>query len=254
MKFCFSSFWFVALVFSASASCARADSSWPCRSITRASRSAVSTRTSICPACTVSPSRTVICAHVARDLGLDRRLVDRLHRAGHRQPARQRLALDGGQVAGAELERRPAALSFRGLPAFFLAARSATAPADAADHQQHRPGRRSPSAASMRTPMTSPHLRRSSRRSARSPGAVVPGAHPVWMRRALRLDSKARIVEGALSPPYAVRATPRATKRRRPRRTAVRGGATAASRSANRGIAIDTPLAEVNNILLSRSP
>ena len=50
----------VASVFSASASCAFADSSWPCRSMRRASRSAVSTRTSTCPACTASPSRTVI--------------------------------------------------------------------------------------------------------------------------------------------------------------------------------------------------
>ncbi len=60
MKLCFRSFWLVASVFSASASCAFADSSWPCRSMRRASRSAVSTRTSTCPACTVSPSRTVI--------------------------------------------------------------------------------------------------------------------------------------------------------------------------------------------------
>ena len=61
MKCCFSSAWFVVRVFSASASCALADSSAPMRSRSLASRSAVSMRASTCPACTVSPSRTVIC-------------------------------------------------------------------------------------------------------------------------------------------------------------------------------------------------
>ena len=43
-------------------------------------------------------------AHVARHLRLDGRLPDRLHRAGHRQPARQRLRLDPRQVRRREFE------------------------------------------------------------------------------------------------------------------------------------------------------
>ncbi len=60
MKFCLSSAPFVVRFFSASASCAFADSSAPIRSISFDSRSAVSMRARSWPAWTVSPSRTVI--------------------------------------------------------------------------------------------------------------------------------------------------------------------------------------------------
>ena len=90
MKFCFSSVWLVVRVFSASASWALADSSAPMRSRSFASRSAVSIRARICPACTVSPSRTVTWRTSPGDLRLDGRLPHRLDRARDREPARER--------------------------------------------------------------------------------------------------------------------------------------------------------------------
>ena len=104
MKFCLSSARFCARFFSARASCARLDSIAPMRSLSLASRSAVSNRAIVCPARTVSPSRTIDLAEFAGHLGSDGGLVDRLQSAGHRQPARKRVGLDRGQVGLVELE------------------------------------------------------------------------------------------------------------------------------------------------------
>ena len=105
MKLCFRSFWLDDSVFSAIASCALTDSSWPWRSMSLASRSAVSMRASTWPACTASPFAHGDRADVARHLRLDRRLAHGLQGTRHRQPARQRLALGDGEVGRRELER-----------------------------------------------------------------------------------------------------------------------------------------------------
>ena len=104
MKFCFSSVWFVVRVFSASASCALADSSAPMRSRSFASRSAVSMRARTCPACTVSPSRTVIWRTSPETLALTVACRTGCNGARDREPARQRAPLDARQVGGREFE------------------------------------------------------------------------------------------------------------------------------------------------------
>ncbi len=123
-------------VFSASANCAFADSSWPWRSMSFASRSAVSTRASTLPGLHGVAFAHGDIAHVARDLRLDRGLADRLHGAGHRQPARQRL-VSATASRPARIRASPArSCRFRGLPAASwttripMAARSATARSD----------------------------------------------------------------------------------------------------------------------------
>ena len=108
MKFCLSSARFCARVFSARASCARLDSSAPMRSVSFASRSAVSKRAIVCPARTVSPSRTMTWRSSPDTF--DRTVV---WLTGCRAPepaaSAQRVRLDRSQVGRVELEddRRP---------------------------------------------------------------------------------------------------------------------------------------------------
>ena len=105
MKFCLSSARLVVRVFSASASCARADSSAPMRSRSRASRSAVSIRDEhlACADRVAFAHRDL--AHVAGNLGLDGRLIHRLQRCRTPAASAQAAALSTRREVGrAELE------------------------------------------------------------------------------------------------------------------------------------------------------
>jgi hypothetical protein len=87
MKLCLRSFWFDDSVFSFIASCALAEASWPCRSMSLAFEvRRVHAREHLARLDGVALAHRDR-AHFARYLGLDRRLADRLQRARHGQPA-----------------------------------------------------------------------------------------------------------------------------------------------------------------------
>ena len=194
-------------VFSAIASCALADSSWPWRSMSLASRSAVSMRASTWPACTASPFADGDRADLARHLRLDGRLADRLQGARHRQPARQRLALGDGQVGRRELERHRRVLVF--VAAFLLLLVEARR---RRRRQAPPPARTAIAMATrrpvMRTAMECSLLRcwqpsRPAARLSRARPLFGCGARAVWICRTLFSPPTVRQRFAAMSPPYA---------------------------------------------------
>ena len=206
MKFCLSSAWFDARVFSASASCAFAASSAPGRlDQPRLEVGGVDARQDL------PRLDRLAFAHgdlrdVAGDLGLDRRLVDGLQGAGQRQPARRAAFISTrGRSAGGELERDrrlaplPGRLRRR-RPSCRAAGRRAPprAPRRPADDKARRPRGAASSIMAIRAPPAAcPPARRPARSDADAgPGAAARGcvrsAAARWMRPAPLSDSGRR--------------------------------------------------------------
>ena len=196
-------------------------------------------------------------ADVARHLGLDRRLVDRLQRAGHRQPARERLALDVGEV-GRVNSSVGGALPFRGVRSAFFAARSATAPPTAADDDENRqPGDDATARETLRHGI--PHRgRRPSRARIRRfskpgcglwpapiPSEAAPPDPPFGCGEPSR-----RIRGRKLTFAQRRRRKPRATGRRRPRRTARGGDASGGARERASDVELTPANARLDNVPL----
>jgi len=139
-------------------------------------------------------------AHIARYLGLDRRLPQRLQRTGDREPPRQRLGVDLGEVGGRELENDDLRRFAVGLVAELLEhARGDRAADGADDHQRHRRAQQAPS----RPPLCHADSPCSHRPMGQLPRiGLAPGypvhpscrMFPVWMRGNPVSDSRRCVV------------------------------------------------------------
>ena len=183
----------------------------------------MSIRASSWPALTVSPSRTVSSRTSPGTLALTVAWLQRLHRPGHRQPARERLRLDAGEVGLRELERRRRlALARRPARPFSPRAARPLPPTAPTTTRTANPAttRRRVKTFCMESPIAAGRRSRgaclpvsSSRDAARGRPRSSSGGRPP--RSALDADEPPRRIRGAKLTFAAPRAKARATGRRR---------------------------------------